>query len=138
MIGLDTNVLVRYIVQDDKAQAAAATTLIESRCTPEEPGLVATAVLCELAWVLGRGYGYSRSQVAQVVRAILTAEELAAEAPERAWRALRLFETGRADLADCLIGAGNRELGAETTFTFDHAAAESDLFSLLAGDQTPG
>lgn len=132
MIALDTNVLVRYIVQDDPVQAAAASRLIESRCTNEEPGLVATIVLCELAWVLGRGYGYSRAQVAAVVRAVLAAEELEAEAPDLVWRAVRLFGEGKADLADYLIGAANRERGAVSTFTFDRAAAESELFTLVA------
>lgn len=132
MIALDTNVLVRYIVQDDPIQAAAASRLIESRCTPEEPGLVATIVLCELAWVLGRGYGYSRTQVAAVVRTILAAEELEVEAPELGWRALRWFEDGKADFADYLIGAAARERGAVSTFTFDRAAAESELFTLIA------
>lgn len=131
MIALDTNVLVRYIVQDDPAQAAAASRLIESHCTSEEPGLVATIVLCELNWVLARGYGYSRAQVAAVVRAILAAEELEVEAPELAWRALRLFEDGKADLADDLIGAANRERGAVTTFTFDRVAAAGELFTLV-------
>ena len=138
MIALDTNVLVRYIVQDDLVQAAHATGLIEARCTTEEPGLVATIVVGELAWVLGRGYGYSRAQVADVVRAILSADELEVEAPEMAWRSLRMFEAGKADLADYLIGNGNRERGAEATFTFDHAAAESDLFSLLATEESTG
>ena len=130
MIALDTNVLVRFIVQDHPEQSAAATRLVESRCTAEEPGLVATVVLCELAWVLGQGYGYARTQVAEVIRAILVAAELRVEAPESTWRALRLFEAGRADLADCLIGTGNAALGAETTYTFDRAAAESGLFTL--------
>lgn len=131
MIALDTNVLVRYIVQDDAVQASAATRLIESECTAEEPGMVATIVLCELAWVLGRGYGYSRAQMADVVRGILAAEELRVEAPELTWRALRLYQSGSADLADYLIGAGNRERGASATWTFDREAAKCDLFALL-------
>ncbi len=133
MIALDTNVLVRYVVQDDPAQAAAAAALVESRCTAEEPALVATVVLCELAWVLGRGYRYTRAQVAAVVRAVLSAEELEVEAPELAWRAVRLFEEGEADLADYLIGVANRERGAVSTFTFDRAAAGSELFTLVGG-----
>lgn len=132
MIALDTNVLVRYIVEDDLVQSAAASRLVEERCTAEEPGLVASIVLCELAWVLGRGYGYPRAQVAEVVRTILSAEELEVEAPEVAWRALRLFEEGKADLADYLIGVVNRQRGAAATFTFDRAAAESELFALVA------
>ncbi len=131
MIGLDTNILVRYIVQDDPQQTAAAVRLLEERCTADEPGLVATIVVCELAWVLGRGYGYSRPQVAEVVRTILSAEELEAEAPELIWHALRLFETGPADLADYLIGAGNRERSTSTTYTFDRDAAKNELFTLV-------
>ncbi len=68
MIGLDTNVLIRYIVRDDQRQAAAATRLIESRCTPDDPGLINRIVLCELVWVLSRGYGYDRQMTARVVR----------------------------------------------------------------------
>lgn len=131
MIALDTNVLVRYIVQDDPVQATAASRLIESRCMPEEPGLVATIVLCELNWVLARGYGYSRAQVAAVVRTILSAEELEVEAPDLVWRAVRWFENGKADLADYLIGGANRERAAVTTFTFDRAAGETELFTLV-------
>ena len=76
MIGLDTNVLIRYIVRDDDEQAKAATLLIESRCTAEEPGLVSPVVLCELSWVLSRGYGYGREVVAGVIRRILSVQEL--------------------------------------------------------------
>lgn len=134
MIALDTNVLVRYIVQDEPRQAAAASRLIESRCTADDPGLVATIVVCELGWVLRRGYGYSRAQIAAVIRTILSVEELQVEAPDLTWRALRLYETGSADLADYLIGAGNRELGAAATFTFDRAVGECDLFALVGGE----
>lgn len=131
MIALDTNVLVRYIVQDDPAQAAAATRLIETRCTSETPGLIATIVLCELAWVLGRGYRYSRVQLAHVMRTILAAEELEVEAPEPTWRALRAFEADSCDFADALIGTLNRERGAESTFTFDRVTAAVDIFTLV-------
>jgi predicted nucleic-acid-binding protein len=131
MIGLDTNVLVRYIVRDDEKQAAAATRLIEARCTTDNPGRVSSIVLCELAWVLTRGYGYSRAMVGRVIRRILSVQELQAERPELAWQAVRLFEQGRADFADFLIGLSNRENKAEVTYTFDTKAAESDLFQIV-------
>ncbi len=131
MIGLDTNVLVRYIVRDDEKQAQAATRLIESRCTSHEPGVVNPIVLCELAWVLSQGYGYDRKTIAQVLRKILSVQELRVENAESAWRALRLFEQGNADFADYLIGVSNREATAEVTYTFDRRAAESDLFRLV-------
>jgi len=131
MIGLDTNVLVRYIVRDDEKQSAAATRLIEAKCTTDNPGRVSSLVLCELAWVLTRGYGYSRAMVGRVIRRILAVQELQAEKPELAWQAVRLFEQGRADFADFLIGLSNRENKAEVTYTFDTKAVESDLFQIV-------
>lgn len=131
MIGLDTNVLVRYIVRDDAKQSAAATRFIESKCTAERPGLVSAIVLCELAWVLTRGYGYGRGMVGRVIRQILSVQELKAEKSELAWQAVRLFEQGKADFANSLIGLSNRENKADVTYTFDAKAAESDLFKLV-------
>jgi predicted nucleic-acid-binding protein len=131
LIGLDTNVLIRYIVRDDHRQAEAATRLIESRCTPEDPGLINPIVLCELVWVLIRGYGYDRRMVAGVVRRILSVRELRVDGAESAWRAIRLYEQGKADFADYLIGLSNQDKKAETTYTFDRTAAESNLFKMV-------
>jgi len=131
MIGLDTNVLVRYIVRDDEVQSEAATRLIESRCTPESPGFVSSIVLCELTWVLTRGYGYRRDMVGRVIRRMLSVQELRVENAELAWRAVRLFEQGKADFADYLIGVSNRESKADVTYTFDRRAIESDLFKIV-------
>jgi predicted nucleic-acid-binding protein len=131
VIALDTNVLVRYIVQDDPAQAAAAAKLIESECSSEEPGLVSSVTLCELVWVLSRGYRASRERIGAVLRTLLCAEELQAEDPDLAWRALGLFQEGSADFADYLAGASNRARGATATYTFDKTASTSDLFTLI-------
>lgn len=131
MIGIDTNVLIRYIVRDDQRQAEAATRLIESKCTPEDPGLINLIVLCELVWVLIRGYGYDRQMVARVVRRILFVQELRVSGAESAWRAIRLFEQGKADFADYLIGLSNQDEKAKATYTFDRTAAESDLFKVV-------
>lgn len=131
MIALDTNALVRYIVQDDPAQAAAATRLIESECRADEPGLVSSVTMCELVWVLGRGYRTGKARIVAVLRTILSAEELQVEDPELAWRALDHFESGTADFADYLVGASNRSRGAATTYTFDKTAAASELFTLI-------
>ena len=131
MIGLDTNVLVRYIVRDDKRQTQRATELIESSCTADTPGFVNVMVLCELCWVLGRGYGYDRGEVARVMRALLGAVELTVEHSELVWQAVRAFERGPADLPDYLIGGLNRAHGAESTCTFDRRAARHADFSLV-------
>ncbi|MFH1573106.1 MAG: type II toxin-antitoxin system VapC family toxin [Acidobacteriota bacterium] len=131
MIGLDTNVLVRHIVQDDEKQARSASRLIESRCTADDPGVVCLTVVCELACVLDRGYGYDRPTVAGVLRRLLTAEDLRVERAELAFQALNLYQEGSADFADYLIGLNHREQGAEATFTFGRRAAGCRLFQLL-------
>ena len=95
MIGIDTNILVRYIVQDDPVQAAKASHLIESSyCTLKDPGMVEGIALCELVWVLESAYGYSRELVARVVRQVLGTAELTIEAPEYAWAALAGLRIG--------------------------------------------
>ena len=131
MIGLDTNVLVRYIVQDDATQARAASRLIETRCTTENPGFVSLLVLAELVWVLERAYGYVRNQVAEVLNGILTSAELKVEQSDLARRALLGYGSGPADFADFLIGHVNAESGCSTTATFDKRTVRSGLHSLV-------
>ena len=130
MIALDTNVLVRYIIRDDEPQAALATTLIETECTTEQPGLVTLVVLCELVWVL-RGYGYDRAAKAGVLRKILAADELRIERSELAWQALNDFEHGKADFADYVIGHCGKAGKAQATCTFDQRTASLPLFRVL-------
>ena len=132
MIALDTNVLVRYLVRDDPRQTRAATRVVETSCTVETPGFVTLVVLCELVWVLERGYRYSRIQIAALVRGLLSADDLSIERSELAWQALNAFEEGPADFADYVIGGTARAAGAETTVTFDRRAGASPLFRLLA------
>ncbi len=131
MIGLDTNVLVRHIVQDDRKEALAASSFIESRCTADDPGIVSLVVLCELTWVLERGYGLEWNTIAAVLRRLLSAEDLRVERSELAWLALNLREKGKADFADYIIGLSHREQGAEATYTFDRRAAGCELFKLV-------
>ncbi len=131
MIGLDTNVLVRHIVQDDRKEALAASSLIESRCTPDDPGIISLVVLCELTWVLNRGYGYDWSAIDAVLRRLLSAKDLRVEKSELAWLALNLREKGKADFADYVIGLSHRELGAQVTCTFDRRASGCELFELV-------
>ena len=128
---LDTNVLVRYIVQDDPEQAEAAERLIESRCTAQSPGYVGVLVLVELAWVLTAAYRYERRVVASVLRQVLRAAEFLVEDRETAWSALREFEAGGADFADCLVGHRNRARGCDRTYTFDRGAARRHHFALV-------
>lgn len=122
MIGLDTNVLVRYIAQDDKAQSARATALIEKECSVATPGYVGLVVLVEVVWVSESCYGATRKDVAEIARRILSIRQLVVQDTEIAWKALRLFETSRADFADCLIERTAFSAGCERTMTFDKKA----------------
>jgi predicted nucleic-acid-binding protein len=132
MIGLDTNVVVRYIVQDDPRQSAAAARLIEGGLTPREPGFVPLVVLCELVWVLESCYDATRAEVAQAIRVLLTAKQILVEQPAVAWKALRAYEAGGADLADGVILETSRAAGCEKLLTFDRRAAKLPGAELLA------
>ena len=131
MIGIDTNVLVRHIVQDDEQQARDASRLIESRCTPDDPGIISLVVLCELVWVLDCGYGYDRHTILTLLRRLLAAEDLRVERSELAWQAVGLYEEGKADFADYVIGLCHEAGGAEVTFTLDRRASGCKLFKLV-------
>jgi len=122
VIGLDTNVLVRYLAQDDRAQAAAATALIETQCTAESPGFVGLVVLAEVIGVSESRYGASRADVAEIVKRMLSIRQLTVQDAEVVWQALRQFESGRADFADCLIQRSAAAAGCHKTVTFDKRA----------------
>jgi predicted nucleic-acid-binding protein len=109
-------------MQDDKAQAALATRLLES-LTAERAGFVPLVVIVELAWVLSSVYDLNRSHLVDVFEALLRTRELVVECAETAWKALRLFGTSNADFADCLIERAAAVAGCERTLTFDRKAA---------------
>lgn len=127
MIGLDSNVLVRYLAQDDAAQAALATALIETQCTAERPGFIGLVVLAEVVWVSESRYGASRTDVAEIVKRLLSIRQLSVQDAEVVWRALRQFEASRADFADCLILQSAEAAGCEKTVSFDKRAGMSLL-----------
>lgn len=124
MIGLDTNVLVRYVTGDDPVQTEQAARLIETRCTPGEPGFIDRVVLCELVCVLSRGHGYERADVARVVAELLASRDLRIEDAEPVAAALRSFERRGIDFTDALIGEVNLAHGCEATATFERRAAK--------------
>ena len=133
MIGLDTNVLLSALLRDDHGRdGATARKLIAERCPGPDTALVNHVVLCEMAWVLARTYRYSRQQIHAALAAVLATDAFAI--PERALveEALDLFNAGRADFADVLIGVLNRHAGCETTYTFDRKAAASADFRAVA------
>jgi predicted nucleic-acid-binding protein len=130
MIGLDTNVLVRYIMQDDAKQSAKASKLIESM-TQDEPGFLPLVAVVELGWVLSSSYGLKREQVAQAFDALLQTKEIVIERADQVRRALRTYSTTSADFADCLIERAAASAGCDRTMTFDTAAAKVAGMTLI-------
>lgn len=131
MIGIDTNVLVRYIIQDDPFQSALATEFLEKYCTPENPGYLHTIVLSELVWVLESSYKYGREQVAMVLQYLLEIESLVVQEMDNAWLALEAYREKGVDFSDALLGESNRLHGCQTTVTLDKKAIKLVVFSQL-------
>ena len=131
MIGLDTNVIVRYVAQDDARQSAAATRLMEGTLSAESPGFVTLVTLCEVAWVLAECYGADRQRIRTVIEGLLETRQIVVESAEVAWRALRAWQGSSADFSDALIGEIALSAGAKKVLTFDKAAAKLPAFELL-------
>ena len=131
MIGLDTNVLVRYIMQDDAKQSALAVRLVES-LSAESPGFVPLVSVVELAWVLSSAYTLDRAQLVEAFEALLRTKEIVVDRAETVWKALRVFQQSNADFADCLIERTASAAGCERTMTFDRGAAKGCGMTLVS------
>jgi len=127
VIGLDTNFLVRYIAQDDPVQSPLAEQLIEKQCSPEHPGFVTLITLIELVWVSESCYEARKEYVIELLRRLLSTRQLLVQDCEIAWQALRLFEKGQADFADCVVERIARAKGCEQVVTFDKMAAKAGM-----------
>jgi predicted nucleic-acid-binding protein len=131
VIGIDTNVLLRYILEDDGDQSPRAGKLIDRECSPEDPALVTNIVLAEAVWFLDLKLKRPKSQIVEVLWAILDNAHLAFENADAVEQALQEYETGPADFADCLIAMTADANGASSTATFDKDAAKRPPFQLL-------
>jgi predicted nucleic-acid-binding protein len=122
MLGLDTNVLIRYLVQDDRRQYEKAKRLIHREVGKGEPVFVNLLVLLEIEWVLRSRYELSKAEILAVFSALLDAADLAFEEETSVEYALYFWKDSAVDFADCLIEARNRRLGCRATATFDGKA----------------
>jgi predicted nucleic-acid-binding protein len=125
--GLDTSVLVRYLLRDEPAQAARAARELER----DERFLIGSIVLCELVWVLETGYGFRRGEIQEALEKILATAQFEIEDKDLARAALDDYGRSSADLADCLVGRRNRAAGAVETVTFDRGCRGLEGFRLL-------
>lgn len=123
MIGLDTNVLVRYIAQDDSMQSPKATALIES-LSDAKPGFVSLVSIVELAWVMGRSYRASKAEIVSVLETLLSIQTIKVENAEVVAQAVRTYASASADFSDCLIARAALQVHCVETMTFDRKAAK--------------
>ena len=119
MIGLDTNVLVRYLTQDDPGQARRANTIVVESTAAGQRCFIGPIVLCELAWVLRGAYDRSKTDLVKTLELILATKQFEIGDKDLVREALDAYRMGRADFADYLIGAGHRHAGCVETLTFD-------------------
>jgi len=131
VIGVDTNVVVRFLAQDDTAQSPIATRFM-SRLSKEQPGFISAVVLAEITWVLSRAYKSSRDDIATAVEGLLRSAELVVEDAEAAYRALGVYRAARSlEYADALIAQTAMLAGASDVVTFDQNAASEAGMRLL-------
>jgi predicted nucleic-acid-binding protein len=123
MAALDTNVLVRYVVQDDSGQLATARRLIANCVAESRPLFVPVTVTLEFEWVLRSAYGFPKEDVLQVLSSLFSAAELSFESERALEVALHLYRESAADFADCLHIAAATEAGEQPLWTFDKGAS---------------
>jgi len=123
MIGLDTNVLVRYFAQDDPMQSPRAVELIEHHLSEDNPGFVSIVAMVETAWVLERSYGLAGHELAAIIERLLQAPVLVVEDEVEVFTAMTALKEDRGDFSDTLLGELGRKAGCSVTFTFDQKAA---------------
>lgn len=122
MIGLDTNVLVRYLAQDDPIQSPKATEIIERRLTEQNPGFVSVVAMVETAWVLDRVYDLGAHGIAAAIERMLQADVLVVENEQEVFTAMVALKHGGGSFADALIAELGIRAGCASTLTFDHKA----------------
>jgi len=130
MIGLDTNILVRYLTQDDPIQSPKARQIIERRLTEEKPGFVSIVAMVETVWVLERGYGLTPREIVAAVERMLQTDVLVVENEQEVFTAMIALKDGQGSFADAVIAALGARMGCSCTLTFDRKALRLPGFEL--------
>jgi predicted nucleic-acid-binding protein len=131
MIGLDTNVLVRYLAHDDAIQSPQATHIIERQLTNERRGFISLVTMVETVWVLARVYGLSNHEIAAALERILQADTLLVQNEQQAFTAMIALRNGAGSFSDALIGALGEWAGCSATLTFDKKTKRLRQFQVL-------
>lgn len=127
MIGLDTNVVVRFLVDDDEVQGKRARNAIARGAS----FYLSTIVLCELVWVLERSYAYPKARIADILDGILRVNKFSVERPDDAWRALASYRANQGGFADALIASAATDAGCDVVLTFDKSLQRMPAFRQL-------
>ena len=130
MIGLDTNILIRYLTQDDPIQSPKAREIIERRLTEEKPGFVSIVAMLETVWVLERGYGLTTHEIVAAVERMLQTDVLVVENEQEVFTATIALKDGQGSFADAVIAALGARMGCSCTLTFDRKALRLPDFEL--------
>jgi predicted nucleic-acid-binding protein len=130
LIGLDTNIIVRYVAQDDPLQSSKATALIES-LHPEDPAFLSLTLILETVCVLSSLYGRDKAALIQLIDSLLRTDVFVVEQTQTVWNALFLYRTAKADFEDCLIQCSGQMAGCDYTLTFDAGAAKTAGMRLI-------
>ncbi len=128
MIGLDTNIVVRYLTQDDPVQSRRATQIIEQHLDADEPGFISVVTIAEIVWVLDRIYDLAGQEIATVVERLLQADTLLVQNEQQVFTAVESLKARKGSFADALIGALGQWAGCSATLTFDRKASKLSGF----------
>ncbi len=129
MKGIDSSLLLRYILEDDPAWTKAATRFIDEECTFDNPAYVNLVVLVEVIWSLRRQQGYNKSTAVTVIRDMLDSQSLVLEKESIVAEALQKFESGSTGFSDCLIACLNDHAQAKLTYSLDKHAIKMGVFA---------
>lgn len=129
--GLDTNVLVRYLTQDDEKQAEAAAKTIEGAAARGERMLIQPIILCELVWALESAYDFPKSDLLRGLEGILQTAQFEIVEKDVIWQALSDYRQGKGDFSDYYLGRANKKAGAAITLTFDKMLKGTQYFQVL-------
>ena len=130
MIGLDSNILVRYLTQDDPIQSPKATEIIERRITEENPGFISIVAMVEIVWVLERAYGLATQEIVRAIERVLQTGVLVVENEQEVFAAMIAAKEGRGSFADAVIAALGARMGCSCTLTFNRKALRLPGFQL--------
>jgi len=131
MIGLDTNILVRYLTQDDPVQSKEAIDIFERRLNERNPGFISIVAMVETVWVLERAYGLEHEEIVTAVERLLQANTLIVEHEQIVFSAMIALKEASGSFSDAVIAALGAQAGCTQTLTFDRKAVR------LPGFQAP-